>query len=59
MVEKEIEKFLTYLAVDKKVTPATQNQALNSIIYLSKLILWIDPGSLSSFLKTASSCSSA
>ncbi len=36
MGEKEIEEYLTYLAVDKKVSPSTQNQALISIIYLYK-----------------------
>lgn len=39
MGEKEIEEYLTYLAVERKVAPATQNQALNSIIYLYKYIL--------------------
>ncbi len=39
MGEKEIEEFLTHLAVKRKVSPATQNQALNSIIYLYKYIL--------------------
>lgn len=42
MGEKEIGEYLTYLAVDKNVAPSTQNQALNSIIYLYKHILKID-----------------
>jgi len=46
MGEKEIGEFLTYLAVEKKVAPATQNQALNSIIYLYKHILKIDLGEI-------------
>ncbi len=46
MGEKEIEEFLTYLAIDKKVAPATQNQALNSIIYLYRKILKIDLGEI-------------
>lgn len=42
-----IRKFLTYLAVDRKVAPSTQNQALQSILFLYKEILeedigWID-----------------
>ena len=27
--EKKVEEFLTYLAVDKNVSPSTQNQAMN------------------------------
>jgi len=46
MGEKEIEEYLTYLAVQKKVAPATQNQALNSIIYLYKYILKRDIGEI-------------
>ncbi len=48
MGEKEIGEYLTYLAVEKKVAPATQNQALNSIIYLYKHILKIDLGEIQS-----------
>ena len=32
---KEIAEFLTYLAVDRKVSASTQNQALNSLVFLS------------------------
>ncbi len=46
MGEKEIGEYLTYLAVEKKVAPTTQNQALNSIIYLYKHILKIDLGEI-------------
>jgi integron integrase len=46
MGEKEIEEFLTYLAVKRKVSPATQNQALNSILYLYKYILKRDIGEI-------------
>ncbi len=35
----EIEAFLTHLAVDKKVSPATQNQAFNAILFLYTQIL--------------------
>jgi len=42
MGEKENGDFLTHLAVDRKVSPKTQNQALNAIIYLYKYILKID-----------------
>ncbi|MHA1525931.1 MAG: integron integrase [Promethearchaeota archaeon] len=46
MGEKEIGEYLTYLAVKRKVAPSTQNQALNSIIYLYKYILKIDLGEI-------------
>ena len=46
MGEKEIEEFLTYQAVKLKVSPATQNQALNSILYLYKYILKRDIGEI-------------
>ncbi len=46
MGEKEIGEYLTYLAVERKVAPATQNQALNSILYLYKYILRIDLGDI-------------
>jgi integron integrase len=34
MGEKEIEAFLTHLAVDRKVSASTQNQALSAILFL-------------------------
>jgi len=46
MGEEEIREFLTHLAIDKKVSPKTQNQALNSIIYLYKYVLKIDLGEI-------------
>jgi len=46
MGAKEIEEYLTYLAVDQKVAPATQSQALNSILYLYKQILKRDVGAI-------------
>jgi len=38
----EVEAFLTHLAVDRKVSPATQNQALSAILYLYKQVLKIE-----------------
>jgi integron integrase len=38
---KEIAGFLTYLAVDRKVTASTQNQALNALVFLYKKVLRI------------------
>lgn len=40
----EISNFLTYLALNLKVSASTQNQALNAIVYLYKNIIGIDPG---------------
>ena len=42
MGKKEIEEFLTHLAVDKNVSPTTQNQAFNAILFLYREILRID-----------------
>jgi integron integrase len=39
MGQKEIEAFLTYLAVEGKVAASTQNQALNAIAFLYKTVL--------------------
>ncbi|MFC2118924.1 site-specific integrase [Bacteroidota bacterium] len=38
---KEIAEFLTYLAVERKVSASTQNQALNALVFLCKKILKI------------------
>ena len=35
--EQKIEAFLTHLAVDGNVAPATQNQAMNALVFLYKL----------------------
>ena len=37
--EKKIEAFLTHLAVNKSVAPATQNQALNVLVFLYKKVI--------------------
>jgi integron integrase len=37
--EKKIEAFLTHLAVYENVAPATQNQAMNALVFLYKKIL--------------------
>ena len=34
--EQKIEAFLTHLAVEGKVAPATQNQAMNALVFLYK-----------------------
>ena len=47
MKKIEIETFLSYLAVERGVSPSTQNQALQSILFLYKHVLgirlpWLD-----------------
>jgi integron integrase len=44
--EKDLNEFLTHLAVNKKVSASTQNQALCAIIFLYKHVLKIDIGDL-------------
>ena len=42
MGKREIESFLSYLAVHRSVSASTQNQAFNAIIFLYKHVLHID-----------------
>lgn len=42
MGKEEIEAFLTYLAVHRKVSPSTQNQALQAILFLYRFVLELD-----------------
>ncbi len=37
--DRKVEDFLTYLAVESKVVPATQNQALNALVFLYRHVL--------------------
>jgi len=37
--EKHVAEFLTYLAVKRRISPSTQNQALNSLVFLYKQVL--------------------
>ena len=34
-----IEKFLTHLAIDKNISPSTQNQAMNALVFFYKKVL--------------------
>lgn len=43
----EVEAYLTYLAVERRVAAATQNQALNALVFLYKQVLGIDLGQFS------------
>ncbi len=42
MGKRDIEKFLTHLAMERKVSPSTQNQAFSAILFLYKEVLDID-----------------
>ncbi|RLD05485.1 MAG: integron integrase [Chloroflexota bacterium] len=42
MGAKEINAFLTHLALEKKVAPSTQNQALSAILFLYRYVLNIE-----------------
>ena len=42
MEKPEVEAFLTHLAVDRTVSPATQNQALQAILFLYRNVLEIE-----------------
>jgi len=46
MRESHIEQFLAFLAVEKKVSASTQNQALNAILFLYREVLHIEIGNL-------------
>ncbi len=37
--EKKIEQYLTHLAVDRRVSASTQNQAMNALVFLYKQVL--------------------
>ena len=37
--ENKIEQFLTHLAIEKNIAPATQNQAVNALVFLYKKVL--------------------
>jgi site-specific recombinase XerD len=46
MGKAEIEQFLTWLAVNRKVSASSQNQALAALLFLYKKVLGTDPGLL-------------
>ena len=45
MGKLEIEAFLTHLAIERKVSPTTQNQAFSALLFLYKEVLGIDMSS--------------
>ena len=46
MAEPEINAFLTHLAINKKVSASTQNQALSALLFLYKHVLNREVGKL-------------
>jgi hypothetical protein len=48
---EEIRAFLTHLAVDKNVAAATQNQALNAILFLYREVLKIELENIGTYLR--------
>ena len=46
MGEREVEAFLTHLAVNRRVAESTQNQALGAILFLFRHVIRKDLGSL-------------
>ncbi len=51
MGDAEVRQFLTYLAEKLKVSAATQNQALNALVFLYREVLRLDLGSLAPFVR--------
>ena len=41
---EDVERFLTYLAVERHVSASTQNQALNAVVFLYQAVLRLDLG---------------
>jgi len=46
MGREEISGFLTHLAVDERLSASTQNQAFNALLFLYKVVLGADIGSI-------------
>jgi integron integrase len=42
----EIDRYLTDLAVNRKVSASTQNQALSALLFLYRQVLHVDPGTI-------------
>src|SRR3989304_5164686 len=49
MGASEVRKFLTHLAVNRRVAASTQNQALNAIVFMYREVLRRDPGEFGEF----------
>jgi integron integrase len=46
MGSDEIGRYLTYLAVERRVSASTQNQALSALLFLYRQVLRLDPGTV-------------
>jgi integron integrase len=51
MGEKEVGEFLTHLAVEGEVAPSTQNQALNALVFLYRVVLERPLGGISGVVR--------
>ena len=51
MGEKDISEFLSYLAIERNVAASTQNQALNSLIFLYKEVLKLEVGKINNLTR--------
>lgn len=51
MAELEINQFLTYLAIDQKVSASTQNQALSALLFLYQQVLGKNIGSIEGLVR--------
>ncbi len=51
MAEPEVNKFLTYLAIDRKVSASTQNQALCALLFLYRHVLGREIGDLGDVIR--------
>ena len=47
----EIQSYLSYLAVERNVAAATQNQVLNALVFLYREVLGREPGSIGAFAR--------
>jgi len=53
MGAEEVCRFLIFLAEDLKVSAATQNQALNALVFLYQHVLQLPLGDLGSFVRAS------
>jgi hypothetical protein len=53
MGDTEVGQFLTYLAEELQVSAATQNQALNALVFLYREVLQLPVGELEPFVRAA------
>lgn len=50
--QEEIKKYLTYLAISRKVAKSTQNQAFNALLFLCRFVLSVDIDSINSAVRS-------